>query len=605
MTSRGIFKVARAIVLLGLIAAGANLLHSIVAAGEARQQDRSPVDLVLSEDGSHLLVANQTANSVSLVRVADGKVLVELPCGEHPVAIALSPDGHRVLASASYSGDLCLFDYHDAELTAAGRVHLGFEPHGIAVSPDGQLAYVALAGSNEIAVVDLKTKVCVDRVEVGHWPRYLCLSPDGTRLAVGCSGDGGISVVDTKDRTVLFDTKFVGLNIGHLVPSADGRYAYFPWMVYADRPITPGNIKEGWVLGNRVARVRLDVKARREALALDPRGKGVADPHGIALSPDEKWLVLSAAGTHELVALQLDGLPLRPDGPGDHMKADLAADHDRFVRIPLGGRPLGLRFDASGQHVYVANYLANAVQIVNLAERRVEREIPLGSAAEPSLVRRGEAIFYDAQRSVDGWYSCNSCHYEGHTNAVTMDTRNDGSNGTYKMVLSLRNVHHTGPWFWHGWQTDLKAALARSLVESMQGPKPSDEEVEQLATFLRTLAPPPNSRRGSDGGLPEPAQRGKQVFHNEVANCAACHSGPYFTDGEVHDVGLGSEYDKYEGYNTPSLLGTANRVRYLHHGRALSLDDLLSDLHSPAKVSGTRELTDQERADLVAYLQTL
>jgi cytochrome c peroxidase len=266
---------------------------------------------------------------------------------------------------------------------------------------------------------------------------------------------------------------------------------------------------------------------------------------------------------------------------------------------------VGLRFDSSGERVFVANYLANSVQVVNLSERRIEREIPLGGPGEPSLARRGEAIFYDALRSTDGWYSCHSCHYEGHTNAVTMDTRNDGSNGTYKMVLSLRNLHQTGPWFWHGWQKDLKGALARSLVETMQGPEPTSEDVEQLSAYLETLAPPPSSWRGPDGSLSEQAQRGEQVFRSAAANCTACHSGSYFTDGEIHDVGLASEYDKYDGYNTPTLIGLANRARYLHHGRALSLDDLLVDLHSPAKVSGTRELTDEERADLVAYLKAL
>ena len=123
-------------------------------------------------------------------------------------------------------------------------------------------------------------------------------------------------MVDTAAGTRLYDSKFAGLNIGHLQTSADGKYAYFPWMVYADRPITSGNIREGWVLGNRVARVRLDGPARREALALDPRGRALGDPHGLALSPDEKWLVLSAGGTHELAALRLADLPLKADGPG-------------------------------------------------------------------------------------------------------------------------------------------------------------------------------------------------------------------------------------------------------------------------------------------------
>ena len=64
-----------------------------------------------------------------------------------------------------------------------------------------------------------------------------------------------------------------------------------------------------------------------------------------------------------------------------------------------------------------------------MVERKIERTIQLGGPNELSLVRKGEAIFFDGQRSLDQWYSCHSCHYEGHTNAVAMDTRNDGRNG--------------------------------------------------------------------------------------------------------------------------------------------------------------------------------
>src|SRR5262249_16732168 len=123
--------------------------------------------------------------------------------------------------------------------------------------------------------------------------------------------------------------------------------------------------------------------------------------------------------------------------------------------------------------------------------------------------------------------------------------------------------------------------------------------------FVAALTPPPNSRHTPAPEAAARVQRGQQLFNSEAAACATCHSGPYLTDGQVHDVGLGSSYDKYEGYNTPSLLGIANRAPYLHHGRALSLDDLLADLHSRGKVSGTGELTEEERADLVAYLESL
>ncbi len=564
--------------------------------------DRSPVDLVLSADGALALTANQTSDSVSLLRVSDGAILDEVAVSRRPAAVAFTPDERYVLVTTTHGGELVVLARSGERLTSAGAVTLGYQPHGVAASPDGKLAYVALEGANQVAVVELAAREVVARIPVGKWPRYLCLTPDGSRLAVGCSGDGGIWVVDTARQETAFQTKFVGLNIGHLAASSDGQYAYFPWMVYADRPISKRNIQEGWVLGNRLARVRLDEVARREAIALDPRGKAVADPHGMALSPDGQWAALTASGTHELVLFRIAALDLRPDGPGDHIKPELAADTESFIRIPLGGRPMAVRFDPSGEHVLVANYLTNKVQVVNVAERKLERELVLSGEVEPSLARRGEAIFFDAHRSTDGWYSCHSCHYEGHTNAVTIDTRNDMSDNTFKMVLTLRNIQHTGPWFWHGWQKSLQEAVHRSLIETMQGPKPSDDEVLELVAYLKTLEGDRGARPPADTAAVE---RGRDIFMGQVANCASCHIAPSYTDGEIHDVGLGSEYDNFEGYNTPTLLGIANRTGYLHHGRARSLDELLTDLHSPAKVSGTRELTDRERADLVAFLETL
>ena len=104
---------------------------------------------------------------------------------------------------------------------------------------------------------------------------------------------------------------------------------------------------------------------------------------------------------------------------------------------------------------------------------------------------------------------------------------------------------------------------------------------------------------------PPPALRGKQIFASRKAGCANCHSGPYFTDGKIHDVGLGSPDDQYQGFNTPSLLGVYRRVRLLHHGRAKSLEDLLTDLHAPSKVAGESDLSEEELQDLIAYLKSL
>ncbi|HVA51784.1 MAG TPA: cytochrome c peroxidase [Pirellulales bacterium] len=567
--------------------------------------DRSPVDLALSPDERWLITVNQTADSVSLVDVAAGKTAAELPCGRRPSSLAISSDGRRVVVTATWSGTLDLFDLDDGRLTAAGSIDIGFHPVGVALSPDGRTAYVALEAAAAVAVVDLEKKQPLDRIAVGRWPRYLALSPDGSRLAVGTSGDQSISVVDTAARRMLYDERLQGLNIGHMAASRDGNYVYFPWMIYRQNPIDARNIQAGWVLGSRIARVRLDGPARRQAMTLDERGKAVADPHGIGLTSDEQWLVASASGTHELLVYRLPGLVLQDyGGPGDHIDPALAHDERRYGRVPLGGRPMGLRVAKDDRRVFVANYLDNAVQVVDLERRELVQTISLGGPEAASLVRRGEAIFYDGRRSLDQWYSCHSCHYEGGTNATVMDTLNDGTIRTFKTVLPLYNVAKTAPWTWHGWQRDLGAAMRKSLTETMLGPPPNGDDVAALVAYLSSLDAPPNPNRA--GGAPsEAARRGEQLFQSAKAGCASCHRGDCFTDGEIHDVGLGSPRDEYQGFNTPSLVGLYHRIRLLHDGRAKSLDDLLSGPHNPDQVTGQGELSDDERADLIEYLKSL
>jgi DNA-binding beta-propeller fold protein YncE len=566
------------------------------------QPNPSPVDLVLTPDEERAVTVNQQSDSLALVDLTTGVVLSKAACGEHPSHLVLTPDGGSVLATAAGSGELFRFGLANDRLEQVGRLNLGREPRGVVVSPDGKLAYVALSAAAAVAVIDLENWRPLDEISVGRWPRFLALSPDGRRLAVGCSGDRGVVVVDTERREQLYLERFAALNLGQMHVSADGTYVYFPWIVSRQFAITEANIRRGWVLASRIARVRLDVKTRREAISLDPQGRAVGDPHGLALSPDEQTLVCTASGTHELLVYRLPGLPFKDSGgPEDHIDPELLKDRDRFDRIELGGRPLAVRYSKHGDRVFVVNSLLNAIQVVDVNERRIEKTIPLGGPSSLSLARRGEVIFHDARRSLDQWYSCHSCHYEGGGQAVTIDTRNDGRTGNPKTVVSLRGASDTGPWFWHGWADDLHTAVRQSMTDTMLGNEPTHEDVEAVVAYIRTLAP----RDAASGELSDAAARGRAVFEREKAGCANCHPAPHFTDKKLHDVGLGSPEDFYPTYNTPSLVGVSRRVLFLHDGRARSLRDVLTGPHNPSAVTALGELSDDELKDLLAYLESL
>ena len=567
---------------------------------------RGPVDVALTRDGRILLSVNQLSDSVTMVDVESRSVIDEIALGRRPSSLALI-DNQSALVSCTTAGSVIAIRFNESGIEVVHTYDVGFEPVGLCVDSTRQRAFVGLSASAEVVELDLAQRSVARRISVGTWPRYLTLSPDGSRLAVGCSGDGKVYVIDAAKGELLYDEPLSGaINMGHMQASRDGRYAYVPWMIYRTNPINVRNIQLGWVLASRIARVRLDGAAYREAISLDVPRLAIADPHGLAIAPNEHRLAVTASGTHELLVYRLNDLPFEgAGGPGDLIDRRLLEDKDMFYRIELGGRPMGLTIAGDNRTAFIANYLQDCIQVVDIETKEVAEPISLGEMPAQTLAHRGMEIFYDGRRSLDQWYSCHTCHYNGGVNSRAMDTSNDGSNNTFKTVLPLEKVHHTEPWTWHGWQTDLEKAIVRSFTNTMQGPDISEADVRAVLTYLETLDVPVSPYRNSDGSLSAAAERGRQVFNSEKAGCSRCHTGTLLTDGEIHDVGLGSEKDRYAGYNTPMLRGLYRKVRYLHDGRTKSLEQVLSEYHAPENVTGNGTLSDQERQDLIEYLKAL
>jgi YVTN family beta-propeller protein len=575
---------------------------------------RSPIALAVTTAGNRLLSANQTSGSVSLVDIKNARVLCELKTGDKPSGVALSRDGRRGAVTHWYGYDLAILEIKDDKLTLTGRVAVGPEPRGVAITGDGSTAYVAVGVSNEVVRVDLNSKLITGRLAVGREPRGVALSPDESQLLVGNSRSQDMSVIDVKSWKVKKTIPIDADNLRQVAISPDGKFGYVANMKNRRFPTTKNNIDLGWVLGQRLTRVTLDGSGTFATLSLDTQGKAASDAHGVALSRDQKFVAVSCGGTHELMIFRTDlsPLPWRANSSRDLIAPELLKKDGRHRRVLLGGRPTEIAFAPRGNLVYVANYLSDAIQVVDAESAKLVQTIPLGSPKEISLERKGEIVFHDASHSFNQWYSCNTCHSEGHTGGLDFDTLNDGRQDlstfhvrSRKKVPTLRRVTETKPWTWHGWQTSLDDAAFESFTKSMQGPRPKADDVKSLIAYLGTLEYPRNPFRNPDGTLTAEAQRGREVFKSPKAACNTCHGGAELTDGRIHEVGLEERDDAYRGYNPPSLRGLYDKDPYLHDGRAKTLREALSGPHSADSVTGLGEISDQELDDLIAYLKTL
>lgn len=120
-------------------------------------------------------VANREADTLSVVDPDARKVLAELETGALPIRVECTPDGTRALVSCADAGTVEVFDcarrqrVHTVDLLA-DKTEQSPVPIGICIAPDGDVAWIACARGEWLAVVDLRTYAVIDRVPAGPGP---------------------------------------------------------------------------------------------------------------------------------------------------------------------------------------------------------------------------------------------------------------------------------------------------------------------------------------------------------------------------------------------------------------------------------------------------
>lgn len=129
---------------------------------------RSPQGVAVSPDGKFLYVANNGANTVSVVDTSTNVVKAGIPVGNSPRNIAVSPDGSKLYITNYLSGTVSVID--TATSAATDTVTVGVHPHGVAVDSGGSRLYVSNHASNTLSIVDTSTLQQVATVQTGIGP---------------------------------------------------------------------------------------------------------------------------------------------------------------------------------------------------------------------------------------------------------------------------------------------------------------------------------------------------------------------------------------------------------------------------------------------------
>ena len=180
----------------GLVAVVGNLSDSVYFLDAASLERRAAVPVghrpyTAVADGTHLYVSNWGDSTVSVIALSDRPtVRPSIFVGPHPSALALR--GSELFVALAGANGVARVDLTRGEvrehLTVALAPHAppGSDPNGLGLSPDGRTLYVAMAGSNAVAVVRVAANAMrvAGLIPAGWYPTAVATSPDGRTLYV-------------------------------------------------------------------------------------------------------------------------------------------------------------------------------------------------------------------------------------------------------------------------------------------------------------------------------------------------------------------------------------------------------------------------------------
>lgn len=350
--------------------------------------------------------------------------------------------------------------------------------------------------------------------------------------------------------------------------------------------------------------------------------------------------LVHADATARTAVVQSIPLPPPEEFPLVRDRADFGTGGRADISLHSGPKALALSTD--GRTLYALNRFTGTLAVLDVAfaaqgKAKLVRQLAVAEVLAQKDRRLGQVLYYaDLGRTA---MTCDACHLEGHTEGVLFEKTTPLR--IYRST-TVRGARDTPPYFTPASQRSLAETVAYVGGRNrFHNPDPTPAEVEALALFTGTVSLLPNPHVGPDGApaeklaLPDGKvgnpRAGLKLFEGK-AGCLECHPPPHFTTdqtpatrGRYLDVGtpkgltLRPELQDltFKGFAPPSLLGAWDIFPMLGTGAAGL------EVRGNAVVVGTRFplraavegyaprhgradlLTEDEKNDLLAYVLSL
>lgn len=306
-------------------------------------------------------IANENADTVSVIDAASFKVLAPVRVGKMPHNVQLSPDGkvvwvtnngesdpdaspnHREMNKAAHAemakpGAVWLIDTGSDEVIA--KIPVGMHPAHVVLTPDGRLAYITNGGDNSVTAIDAVARNVVATILVGKFPHGLRFAPDGRQAYIANLKGGTVSVIDVATHKEI-----------------------------AQIPVGKGPAQVGFTPDGRLAFVSLSEE--KAVAVIDPVTQKVTRkisvgtvPIQLFATPDSRTLLVANQGSRSK--------------PGNTVSMVDLETFKVSKTVVTGAGAHGVAIDREGRLAYITNTYADTVSVIDIKSRAVVSTVRVG-----------------------------------------------------------------------------------------------------------------------------------------------------------------------------------------------------------------------------------
>lgn len=276
--------------------------------------------------------------------------------------LAITPNGQYAYIVDNGNSSLSIVDL-TTNTALPETINTGLQPYAIALTPDGYYAYVTNNGGSNVSVIDISNNTPINSINVGNNPEGIAIAPDGQYAFVANAGSDNISVIDVATQSVT-----ATINVGNyptgVAITPDGQYAY---------------------VANTNSNSISVIDVATHIITFTITG-GFTNPTTLAITPNGTYVYVTNTGS-DYVSVIENNIPVGSVSVGSGPEGIAITPNGNYVYVLFGNNSvsvidsatnqvidslnvqgdsaLGIAIAPNGQYAYVTSSIPGLVGIIN------------------------------------------------------------------------------------------------------------------------------------------------------------------------------------------------------------------------------------------------